>query len=63
MDKDFNRNFIKKGDAAFEYDKRVDFSQVKKIDESWDDDYAAKDEISGDDISEEIEDCYSDGFD
>jgi hypothetical protein len=61
MEMDFNKNFIKKGDAGFEYDKRVDFSKVQKIDESWDDDYA--DEIEGDNVSEPIEDCYSDAFD
>ena len=39
------------------WDKQVDFSKVKKVDESWDDDY------NYNEIDEEINDYYSDEFD
>jgi len=48
MDKDYQKNFIKKGDPKFVYDKKVDFSTVKKVDASWDED--------------EDDDNYSDDF-
>lgn len=38
MDKDYQKNFIKKGDKDFVYDKQVDFSKVAKVDASWDED-------------------------
>jgi hypothetical protein len=59
MDKDYNKNFIKKGDNNFEYDKRVDFSKVQKVDESWDDDGFQEESVDED----FIEDQYSDEFD
>jgi hypothetical protein len=30
MDKEYQKNFLKKGDAGFEYDKKVDFTNVNK---------------------------------
>lgn len=36
MDKDYQKKFIKKGDSNFIYDKKVDFSGVKRVDASWD---------------------------
>jgi len=38
MDKMYNQNFVGKNDPNFQYDKRVDFSKVKKVDASWDED-------------------------
>lgn len=38
MDQDYQKNFVKKGDKDFVYDKKVDFTNVKKIDASWDED-------------------------
>jgi hypothetical protein len=38
MDLDYQKNFIKKGDKDFVYDKKVDFSNVQKADASWDED-------------------------
>lgn len=57
MDKHYEKNFIKPTDKNFEYDKRVDFSKVQRVDESWD--------VDGDedDIEEDIIDDYSDAFD
>lgn len=50
MEKDFQKNFIKKGDTGFVYDKKVDFSkkQQQAADASWDE--------------EQSEDQYSDDF-
>lgn len=38
MDKEFNKNILKKGDQGFEYDKRVDFKKddTELVDDSWD---------------------------
>ena len=38
MDKQFNKNILKKGDQGFEYDKRVDFKKddTELVDDSWD---------------------------
>ena len=52
MDKEYNKNFISKNDPKFQYDKQVDFSNVKKVDASWDEDeagdYYEEDEYSDD---------------
>ena len=36
MDKDFNKNFVKPTDKNFIYDKKVDFSKGRKIEDEWD---------------------------
>ena len=38
MDLMYKKNFVSKNDPTFEYDKQVDFSKVKKVEASWDDD-------------------------
>ena len=52
MDVDFNKNKLKPGDEGFEYDKRVDFDEIEKVDGSWDDDM----------ISNEDDDYFEDDF-
>lgn len=48
MDKEYQKNFVKKGDAGFVYDKKVDFSRVNKqaADASWDEDNYSEDQYS-----------------
>lgn len=53
MDKNFERNSLKPGDAGFEYDKVVDFTNSKKEKNSWD----------GSDNEEYEEDEYSNDWD
>lgn len=36
MDKQFDQNFVKPGDAGFQYDKVVDFKAGNKESNSWD---------------------------
>ena len=43
MDKEYQKKFIKKGDANFVYDKKVDFTGVKKVDASWDESQYSED--------------------
>ena len=37
MDVGFEKNQLRPGDAGYIYDTRKDFSQVEKVDDSWDD--------------------------
>lgn len=59
MDKDYQKNFIKKGDPNFVYDKKVDYSKVQKVEASWDDD---EEEEIDEEYSEYSEENYSDQF-
>lgn len=61
MDKDYQKNFIKKGDPNFVYDKKVDYSKVAKVEASWDDD-EDEDDIEEEVYSEYSEENYSDQF-
>ena len=37
MDKQFQQNALKPGDAGYVYDKRVEFGNQEKVDDGWDD--------------------------
>lgn len=37
MDQDYQKNFLKKGDTGFEYDKRIEFKPTANAAADWDD--------------------------
>ena len=49
MEVEYQKNFVKKGDEGFEYDKRKDFTAANNAVADWD-----EDDDDDEDISEEI---------